>query len=95
MGLLLGWRDESEQFLPDAHADFRTRCARARGALRIAPPATFRAREAVDQLGGAVPLDTIRDRLRCSKCGLRPTSTEMTDDPAGMRGYQGLPQPRN
>ena len=48
-----------------------------------------------DQLGGAVPLDAVRDRLRCSKCGLLPTSTEMTDDPAGMRGYQGLPQPRN
>lgn len=49
----------------------------------------------VDQLGDAVPLDAVRGRLRCSKCGLRPTSTEMTDDPSGMRDYQGLPQPRN
>jgi hypothetical protein len=53
------------------------------------------ARMLADQLGGAVQLDAVRDRLRCSKCGLRPTSTEMTDDPSGMRGYKGLPQPRN
>jgi len=26
----------------------------------------------VDQLGGAAPLDAVRGRLRCSKCGLLP-----------------------
>jgi hypothetical protein len=47
----------------------------------------------VDQLGGHVPLSSVRDWLKCSHCGLRPTSTDMTDDPSGMRGYKGLPQP--